>query len=484
MRTTIILAGLALAAVCETAQAQKTYPYISVDSDPIQARIYTLDNGLTVYLSNNPDAPRIQTNIAVRAGSKNDPATATGLAHYLEHMLFKGTSTIASADWEKEAPLLQRISDLYELRRATTDEARRDAIYHEIDSVSHLAATFAVPNEYDKMVTSIGAKGTNAYTSTERTVYVNDIPSNEMEKWMMLESKRFQECVLRLFHTELETVFEEFNRGQDNDYRNMAYAMAKAMYKHHPYGTQTTIGTGEHLKNPSMMKIHEYFDTYYVPNNMAVIMAGDLDYDQTIAMVDKYFGPWKPKPVPAFTFTPEEPITAPVSLDVFGPTAEWVGLGWRFNGYASSDPIMLELISGLLSNGSAGLIDLDLMQQQKVLGAGASSDDQIDYSEFEMSGEAKEGQKLEEVRDLLLAELEKVKKGEFDDWLIEAVVNNYKKDQIQFWNDNNGRRAAALTDAFIKHKDWKDVVDYYDRMGRITKQEVMDFASKNFGNNY
>ncbi|MFT3885730.1 MAG: insulinase family protein [Flavobacteriales bacterium] len=484
MRTRILLISLSIAVAIAPACAQKTYPYTSIPGDPLATRIYTLDNGLTVYLSNNPDAPRIQTNIAVRAGSKNDPSSATGLAHYLEHMLFKGTSTIATVDWAKEAPLLQRISDLYELRRVTTDEARREAIYHQIDSVSHLAATYAVPNEYDKMVTSIGAKGTNAYTSTECTVYVNDIPSNEMEKWMMLESVRFQECVLRLFHTELETVFEEFNRGQDNDGRNASQAMSKALYKYHPYGTQTTIGTGEHLKNPSMMKIHEYFDTYYVPNNMAVIMAGDLDYDKTIAMVDKYFGPWKPKPVPPFTFKPEEPITAPVTMDVFGPQAEWVDLGWRFNGYKSGDPIMIELISGLLSNGSAGLCDLDLVQQQKVLSAAAYSDTQIDYSEFGMSGEAKEGQKLEDVRDLLLAELEKVKKGQFDDWLIEAVVNNYKKDQIQYWNDNNGRRAAALTDAFVLHKDWKDVVDHYDRMGRITKQEVMDFAAKNFSNNY
>ena len=128
-----------------------------------------------------------------------------------------------------------------------------------------------VPNEYDKMAKSIGAKGTNAYTSTERTVYINDMPSDELEKWMMIESERFQEAVLRLFHTELETVYEEFNRGQDNDGRQANQKLNELLYPTHPYGTQTTIGTGEHLKNPSMVKIQEFFKKWYVPNRASSV---------------------------------------------------------------------------------------------------------------------------------------------------------------------------------------------------------------------
>lgn len=478
---TLFVAWFLVAAA--TAGAQKQYTYASVPNDPMQVRIYTLDNGLKVYLSKNDDEPRIQTNIAVRAGSKNDPSDATGLAHYLEHMLFKGTHRIATQDWATESALLQQISALYEQRRSVTDEAQRARIYARIDSLSFVAATHAVPNEYDKMISSLGAKGTNAYTSTEQTVYINDIPGNAQEKWMMIESVRFQELVLRLFHTELETVFEEFNRGQDNDYRKAGEAMNRAMYKNHPYGTQTTIGTGEHLKNPSMVKIHQYFDTYYVPNNMAIIMAGDINYDSTIAMVDKYFGWWKPKPVPTFTFKPEAPITKADTMSVYGPMAGWVSMGWRFAGTKSNDPMMLELISGLLSNGQAGLIDLDLLQQQKVLEAYAYSSEQADYSEFGMGGNPKQGQTLEEVRGLLLQELDKLKNGQFDDWLLQAVVNNQRQQRIRYWNEQNNMRASALTDAFILEKNWKDVVDYYDRMARITKAEVMAFAKAHFLNN-
>lgn len=481
MRNTLLLTALL---VVTTAQAQKTYSYTSVPGDPLEARIYTLDNGLQVYLSRNTDAPRVQTNIATRAGSKNDPADATGLAHYLEHMLFKGTSEIGTADWAKEQPLLQQISDAYELRRKTTDEAERERIYRRIDSLSTLAVAHAVPNEYDMMLKRLGARGTNAYTSTERTVYINDIPSDEMEKWMMIESQRFQECVLRLFHTELETVYEEFNRGQDNDGRQ-AYAKKNALlYPHHPYGTQTTIGTGEHLKNPSMVKIQQYFDTYYVPNNMAVILAGDIDYDRTIAMVDKYFGGWKRKEVPTFRFEPEAPITAPVVGEVFGPEAASVELAWRFGGYGSPDPIMLQLIDGILSNGKAGLIDLDLIQAQKVLNAYSFASTQTDYSELGLHGEAKEGQTLEQVRDLLLAQIIALKKGAFEDWLIEAVVNDLKQQQVRVWNENNSLRASAMTDAFILRKPWKDVVSLHDRMATITKAQVVAFANAHFADNY
>ena len=484
MHTRTIATAMLVASALAPASAQKKYDYTSVPNDPMQVRIYTLPNGLKVYLSQNKDKPRVQTNIATRAGSKNDPSTATGLAHYLEHMLFKGTHSIATLDWAKESALLKQISDTYELRRNTTDEAKREALYKRIDSLSYEAAKFAVPNEYDKMVSSLGASGTNAFTSTERTVYVNDIPSNALEKWIMIESVRFQELVLRLFHTELETVFEEFNRGQDNDQRKAFAAMAEHLYKKHPYGTQTTIGTGEHLKNPSMVKIHEYFDTYYVPNNMAVVLAGDLDYDATIAMVDKYFGGWKTKPLPAFTFEPEAAITAPEVVEVLGPMAEWVNLGWRFNGVKSTDGIMLDLIAGLLSNGQAGLIDLNLIQQQKVLNASAFAFESTDYSQFGMTANAKQGQTLEEARALLLEQLANVRDGHFEDWLIEAVVNDKRQSQTKFWNENNSLRASALTSAFILQKEWKDVVDYHDRMARITKDEVMAFAKKNFSDNY
>ena len=194
----------------ETANDKNGFSYEYVTNDPMNTRIYTLKNGLKVYLTQNVETPRIQTLIAVKAGSTFDPSETSGLAHYLEHMMFKGTSKIGSLNWESESVLLNQISDLFEKHKNTTDKSEKGKIYHQIDSLSTVAAQYAVPNEYDKLIAIIGGKGTNAYTSNEETVYINDIPGNEIERWLKIESERFSTLVLRLFHTELEAVYEEF----------------------------------------------------------------------------------------------------------------------------------------------------------------------------------------------------------------------------------------------------------------------------------
>ncbi|MEL6257273.1 MAG: insulinase family protein, partial [Bacteroidota bacterium] len=297
------------------------YAYETVSDDSLNVRIYTLPNGLKLYLSVNKAEPRIFTNIVVRAGSKQDPPDTTGLAHYMEHMLFKGTSRIGALQWDEEKKLLEQISDLYEAHRNTKDLEERKKIYAKIDQISFDAAKLVAPNEYDKLATALGAKGTNAYTWVEQTVYVNDIPSNELERWLKLESERFQMMALRLFHTELETVYEEFNISQDKDFRKSNNAIRAALFPKHPYGTRTTLGTGEDLKNPSQKKIQKYFSTYYVPNNMGIILSGDFDPDQVVGLVEQYFGNYEYKEVPPFKYEEQPQISAPVRKEVFGQEA-------------------------------------------------------------------------------------------------------------------------------------------------------------------
>lgn len=191
----------------------KEYRYRTVEGDLMNTRIYTLDNGLKVYLSVNKEKPRIQTYIAVRTGSRNDPAETTGLAHYLEHLMFKGTKSFGTSDAAAEAPLLAEIEAKYEVYRRLSDAQQRRDCYKEIDSLSQLAAKYFIPNEYDKLMASIGAQGTNAYTSNDVTCYVEDIPANEVENWLRVEGDRFANMVIRGFHTELESVYEEYNIG-------------------------------------------------------------------------------------------------------------------------------------------------------------------------------------------------------------------------------------------------------------------------------
>ena len=465
------------------AQAKK-YQYETVEGDMMKTRIYTLDNGLRVYLSVNPEKPRIQTYIAVRTGSKNDPAETTGLAHYLEHLMFKGTQQFGTNNATAEAPLLDEIEQRYEAYRKLTDPEARKQAYHEIDSVSQIAAKYFIPNEYDKLMAAIGAQGTNAYTSNDVTCYTEDIPSNEIENWAKIQSDRFQHMVIRGFHTELEAVYEEYNIGIAQDNRKLFAAFSAMLWPNHPYGTQTTIGTQEHLKNPSIVNIKNYFNKWYVPNNVAICMAGDFDPDKTIAIIDQYFGGWKPgADVSQPTFAPLPALTTPRDTTVIGQEAEQIWLGWRAKRANALQADTLQLMEDVLSNGRAGLFDLNLNQTMKVQSAFGGAELLRDHGGFIVAGAPKQGQTLDEVKDLLLAEIEKLKKGDFPDNLLPSIINNKKRSYYQLLESNRGR-ADQFVDAFINEVDWKQEVGKIDRISKITKQEIVDFANRFFTNGY
>jgi len=475
----IILVGSIMLSSCG-----KTYKYESVPNDPLNARIYTLDNGLKVYLTVYKDAPRIQTLIPVLVGGKNDPADNTGLAHYFEHLMFKGTKQFGTVDYETEKPYLDKIEDLFEVYIKTTDEAERKAIYKEIDSVSYEASKFFIPNEYDKMMSAIGAEGTNAWTSNDATVYTEDIPSNQIENWAKIQSDRFTNPVIRGFHTELETVYEEKNMSLTNDSRKVFETLLATLFPFHPYGTQTVLGTQEHLKNPSITAIKKYYETYYAANNMAVIMSGDFNPDKVIRIIDKYFGVLRANPdIPVLKTSAQTPITAPIKKEILGNDPESFWMAWRVPGAKEQELELCELVDYILMNGKAGLIDLNITQKQRTLSAGSGYWGLMDHGLFYITARPKQGQTLDQVKDILLEQIELLKTGEFDDNLLEATINNFKFSQIEQLEDNSSR-AYMLLEAFQTGADWKEYVGRLDRMGKITKKDIVDFTNKYFSDNY
>lgn len=480
------------AAVMFSAQAQDYqwkeaksggYTYKYVTNDPTQARFYTLKNGLTVILSPTKKDPRIQAYVATKAGSKTDPATNTGLAHYLEHMLFKGTDKYGSLDWAREKVELDKIDALYEQYNKTKDETKRKAIYRQIDSISGVASKFAIANEYDKMMSAMGAQGTNAWTSFEETVYTDDVPASSLDKYLAVQAERFRNPQLRIFHTELEAVYEEKNRSLDSDGSKVFETLFSNLFQNHNYGKQTTIGTVEHLKNPSLVEIRKYFNTYYVPNNMGVVMSGDFNPDETIAKIDKAFSYMQYKPIPKYTFQPEVPFTAPVIKEITGPDAESISIGFRLPGNKDKDVLLADLVGSILTNGKAGLLDLNLVKKQKLLRASAFTYTLQDHGVLWLSAAPTTGQSLEEVKTLVLQEIENLKKGNFDADLLPSIVNNIKKQKIQE-TEKYGDRASSLVNAFTSELDWKDQVAYVNDLSKIKKEDVVAFANKYLGNNY
>ena len=477
---TLLLAAFSLLAFSSFAQ---NYHKETYQNDPMNVIHYTLDNGLQVFMSVNKDVPRIQTYIAVRVGSKNDPSESTGLSHYLEHLMFKGTNHFGTLDWAKEQEQLKKIEALYEVYNHTTDPAKRKQIYHEIDSVSYEASKYAIPNEYDKMMSMIGAQGTNAFTSNDMTVYQEDIPSNEVERWLKIEGERFANPVFRLFHTELEAVYEEKNMNMANDSRTAYEQMNLALFPNHPYGTQTTIGTIEHLKNPSLTNINKHFYTYYVPNNYCIAMAGDFDPDQVIKLIDKYFGKIQPRYIPDFTYVQEKPIREVKTVEVYGLEPENVQIGYRIDaGTGSRDVLLAEMADAVLMNGSCGIIDENINQKQLALSASSGVSDLNDYAYFRLYGRPKEGQTLEQLKDLLLQQIEILKSGNWDADLLTAAINNRKLSDMTSL-ESNSNRAMAMAMAYLAHRSWQDVINETENMSYVTKEDVVDFARRIFKNN-
>ncbi|MCQ2162283.1 MAG: insulinase family protein [Bacteroidales bacterium] len=478
MRRLILAATAAISILSLASCSGSKYRYETVKGDPMGTKIYTLDNGLKVYMTVNKEEPRLQTYIAVKVGSKNDPHETTGLSHYLEHLMFKGTEHFGTSDYEAEKPLLDSIRTLFEVYRTKTDKAERAAIYHQIDSISYEASKIAIPNEYDKLMAVIGAQGTNAFTSNDMTVYTEDIPSNQIENWARIQSDRFIHPVIRGFHTELETVYEEKNMSLVEDDSKAMEAIDSVLFANHPYGLQTTLGTQEHLKNPSIINIENHRNNFYVPNNIAICVSGDFDPDQFVATVEKYFGEWKANPdIKMLECKPEEPITKPVEKNVYGLDAEFVMIGWRTPGaadYLRSE--VGDIASSILSNGSAGLADIDLLQGQKLNGFEGFNYTRPDHGEMLLIGYPRQGQTLEEVRDLMLEEVAKLRSGSFDDSLIQSTVNNIKLSKMRQL-ESNSNRAMAYVNSFINGHDWKvDALDM-QRIEKITKQQIVDWAN-------
>ena len=479
MKRILIIAMAAMAVIVSSCG----HKYETVKGDPLKTKIYTLDNGLKVYMSVNKEEPRIQTYIAVRSGGRNDPADNTGLAHYLEHLMFKGSESLGTTDYAAEKPILDRIEELYEVYRTKTDPEERREIYRVIDSLSYEASKISIPNEYDKSMAVIGANGTNAFTSNDVTCYTEDIPSNQVENWAKVQSDRFKNMVIRGFHTELEAVYEEYNMYLNDDQENAMMAIDSVLFPHHPYGTQTVLGTSDHLKNPSIKAIKKQKATYYVPNNCAICVSGDFDPDEFVKIIEKYFGDWQPNPdLPVFSCEPEEPITTPVEKEVLGTEAEFVMLAWRYPGEEVIGSEVANIVEAVLNNGMAGIMDLDLIQQQKVLAAQAMAYGRTDYSEFMLAGYPKQGQTLEEVRDLLLGSVAKLRSGDFDEGLISATVSNFKLSQMRSM-ERNSSRAMSMVNSFVAGHSWKDDVKQLDRFGKLTKQDVVDWANEYLGEN-
>ena len=447
--------------------------------DAMGVTITRLPNGLTVYLSPNKGQPRVSAWIATRAGSKNDPADSTGMAHYLEHMMFKGTSKLGTLDYEKEAPHLEKIRALYEARFKTSDPAARAGIDKEIDAENVAAAAYEVPNEISKFYRSIGGRGLNAFTSTEETVFHVDLPANRLEAWAAVEAERFQHPVFRLFPTEIEAVYEEKNRSLDNASAILGEELDKDLYKSHPYGIPT-LGTVAHLKNPSLTKMYEFHDRWYAPNNMTIALSGDFDRAQALEIIRRHFGDWTAQPLPAL---PAWPLPKPDGVErheVKYEAEEQVLIAWPTVPSSAADADALEIMDMVMDNSAAGLLNLRLNQALKVKASGSYPQMQNDAGAEQVWALPKKGQTLEEAEALLMQTVDALKNGEFTDEDLAAIVVAFEIGEKRRLESNEDR-AATMIRSFVSLEPWERTSGRLERLRRVTKDDVVRVARKYLG---
>jgi predicted Zn-dependent peptidase len=446
-------------------------------SDPMEVTIHRLSNGMTVYISTDRQKPRFTAWIAVRAGSRHDPANSTGLAHYLEHMLFKGSDEYGTLDAKAEAPHVERVRELYAALRQTHDEEGRKKILKQIDMSTQAIAKTAVPNEYDRMFSAMGVEGTNAFTSDEQTVYIGDVPANRMNAWATVEAERFADPVFRLFFPELEAVYEEKNLSLDRPETRVSEALMLALMPKHPYGNQTTIGSVEHLKTPAYQDMVDYFERWYAPNNMAIILAGDVDPKTALPLLEEKFARLQPRALPEDLPGEIVPVPGRVVREVKAEGEESVTMAWLTVPAAHADEPVLSVMDRVLDDAKVGLINTELELTQKVPEAGAWSSSQREAGYFGMRGRARSGQTPEEVEKLLLEVVAKLKAGDFSDADVEAAKLQEtvrRKLELEFtW-----ARASEMMDAFTTHREWADMVARDDAFQKVTRADIMRAANQ------
>jgi len=448
--------------------------------DPLAVRRVVLDNGLTVMLSENHERPEIFGAVVVRTGGRNDPPDDTGMAHYLEHMLFKGTTTLGTTDWEREKPLQERLEALYEqLRGATKEERKR--IEKQIGETVAQTYAFAVPNEVDQLLEDIGATRVNAFTTYDETVYHNTFPASQVDAWLTIYATRFQDPVFRLFPTELEAVYEEKNIAIDTTGYELFRTFMRGAFPGHPYGTNDILGEVEHLKRPSLRAMKDYYRRWYVPNNMALVLSGDFNTDEILPLVERHFGAWKkgadPKPVarPLAPFEPDQRLRARVTPVRAGAIA------YRTVPEAHPDFAALQVARRLLSNAQrSGFVDR-LSEQGKLLYVQHVPADLAEHNLDVVAYVPRLiTQSFAGAERLVVKQFERIRDGDFSERQFQALKDSLLVAETERWEDNEAR-AIAMAHAFVAKGGWEGHLRYLATLRGLTKADVVRVAAGLFG---
>jgi len=446
---------------------------------------YQLPNGLTVMLWEDHNQPDVTGYVAVRAGAVDEPEEYTGLAHYLEHMMFKGTERIGAIDWEKEKPYYEEIIRLYDRLANTTNEAERDTLIQQINRASIAEAKISTTEDFFTLMDGIGATGVNAFTSYDMTCYHNSFPCHQMLKWLTISADRLIHPVFRTFQAELENVFEEYNMYSNNTQTQIQNHLNEEIYKGLPY-TRNVIGKAEHLKNPRLSQLIEFYNTWYVANNMALIIVGDFDAEQTKPMIEATFGK-----LPAGTL----PLRKDYAANTFQYGVKknfrigyYPQVFWAFDApkVSEEDAPILEFICSLLTNtSSTGMLDKITMDGE-VTQASCTYQAHRDAGRILIAAlpyydvEQQSFESNTATGKIVMREVEKIKNGDIPDWLITSVKKEYYQNHTLAFEEGAGK-VDNLVQCFVYGLPTERIFTDQELYQSLTKEDIQRVAKKYFG---
>ncbi len=447
--------------------------------DPLKVQQVVLANGLTVFLSVNRERPEVFGAVVVRTGARNDPPGDTGMAHYLEHMLFKGTRDLGTTNWDAERPLQAKLEALYERKRGAP-RSEHAAIDEEITRTVKQTYAYAVPNEIDQLLSQLGGTGVNAFTSYDETVYHNTFPASQIDAWLAIYAHRFQDPVFRLFPTELESVYEEKNTAIDTTGYELFRTFMRGAFPGHPYGANDILGEVEHLKRPSLRAMKAYFERYYVPQNMALVLSGDLDVDRVLPEIEARFGAWRRGPDPQPPVLQVEPFAVNQRLRARATPVRVGAIAYRTVPEAHADYPALLLARRLLSNAQrSGLIDR-LSDDGALLFAVHVPADLVDTNLDVVAYIPRIlTQSFRGAERKVLAQFQKIRDGEFDEGTFAALKEGLIAAETARWESNEAR-TLAIAHAFVARQGWQGQIDYLERLQAVTRADVQRVARQLF----
>jgi len=447
-----------------------------------------LENGLTVVICERPEAPVFSFYTHVDAGSAQDPLGSTGLAHMFEHMAFKGTDKIGTTDYASEKAALDKVEVAYAAYISERDRSvgRDDAKIKDLekawkDSVTD-AQKFVKPSEFFQILERNGAEGVNASTDLDETNYFYSLPENRLELWAYLESERFLHPVMREFYKERNVVIEERRlRTDSNPIGRLLEQFTTAAFQAHEYH-RPTIGWMSDLNTFSATDAKKFFDEYYIPSNMVVVVVGDVKPAETLTLVEKYFGRIPSHEKPDERTTTEPPQNAERRVVLHDPSQPLYLEGYHRPDYRSADDAVYDAIADLMSSGRTSRLFRVLVRDKKIASysAGFSGLPGNKYPHlFAFYAFPLPGHKPEEMAAAIHEEIERIKKEDISDEELKMIKTRAKANLIRGLGDNPGL-AFQLGMAQARYGDWRELFRQVDRIDKVSKADIRRVANQTF----